>query len=62
MCSAPCHRWLPVTEEVYHVLRCTNTFHHFGPHSDRVQIADLYKSTEDHAVRPPCHWARDVDF
>ena len=22
MCSAPCRRWLPVTEDVYHVLRC----------------------------------------
>ena len=25
-------------------------------------IADLYKSTEDHALRPLCHWAGDVDF
>ena len=26
------------------------------------EITDLYKSSEDHAVRPPCHWAGDVDF
>ena len=30
--------------------------------SKKSAIADLYRSTEDRAVRPACHWAGDVDF